>query len=214
MTLLSRRALLAGLAIVPVAGCVMSDEPPAFDPIDYGPRFDGGRSLRAISADEMPASLRRQLVPFELEYSPGHVVIDPDPRTLYFVVRGGFALRYNIAVGSDALRWSGEAEIGLMEEWPTGPSPAPVIGEPMPTGFAPGSEELITTPAPSLPFGARAMSLRSLMTGADTGLKIHGTPLLADGSRGQPTTGGYRLINHEIIDLYSRVEVGTRVTVL
>ena len=226
MPVLTRRALLAGLAVTPLAGCIMSDEPPVFDPIDYGTRFDNGFQLPAVPAEEVPLGQRRQVVPFELDYDAGRIVVDPDQRVLYLVLRRGYALRYNIAVGPDALTWSGEAQISAMEVWPQISAGAPIIGEPL-SAPAPASARasapldpaaldavLATATGQNLPYGARAMSLRSLATGADTGLKIHGTPLRSDGARGPASAGSYRMINHEIIDLFERVEIGTRVSVI
>ncbi|WP_370206995.1 L,D-transpeptidase [Pararhodobacter marinus] len=216
---LSRRALLAGLALVPVAGCVMSDEPPELQPVDYGTVFDGGRTIPGVLPEELPVSQRRRLVDYDPELDAGRIVIDPDEGALYLTLRGPYALRYSIAVGRDALGYHGETEIFEMEEWPlTQPSvpgmpmAAPAAMPAAPAGTVAADDGPMPAPAgPSYPLGARSLALRSMASATDRGIRIHGTPL---SSTGTPSSAGYRMINQEIIDLYSRVTIGTRVSIL
>ncbi|MBN8293591.1 L,D-transpeptidase [Rhodobacter sp. NTK016B] len=223
---LSRRALLAGLALVPVAGCVMSDEPPELQPVDYGTVFDGGRTIPGVLPEELPVAQRRRLVDYDPELDAGRIVIDPDEGALYLTLRGPYALRYSIAVGRDALGYHGETEIFEMEEWPL--SQPAVAGSPlgapagMPTapatlaaaggsGTSMAADATSVPSGPSYPLGARSLALRSMASATDRGIRIHGTPLSTTGT---PTSSGYRMINQEIIDLYSRVTLGTRVSIL
>ena len=219
---LSRRALLAGLALVPVAGCVMSDEPPELQPVDYGTVFDGGRTIPGVLPEELPVAQRRRLVDYDPELDAGRIVIDPDEGALYLTLRGPYALRYSIAVGRDALGYHGETEIFEMEEWPL--SQPAVAGTPLgaPAGMpaAPVAADSGTSMAmdaasapsgPIYPLGARSLALRSMASATDRGIRIHGTPL---SNTGTPASSGYRMINQEIIDLYSRVTLGTRVSIL
>ncbi|WP_068302740.1 L,D-transpeptidase [Pararhodobacter sp. CCB-MM2] len=209
MPVLTRRALLAGLAVTPLAGCVMNDEPPVFDPIDYGPRVDNGFNLPAVPIEEVPAGLRRQVVPFELEYEPGHIVIDPDQRSLYLVLRRGYALRYGIAVGREGLGWHGEAVVYNKAQWPPWTPTANMIErDPGLAEYADGQPG-----GPSNPLGARALYLRTLATQSDEGIRIHGTPSWQSIGRAA-SSGCFRMINQEVIDLYDRVEIGTRVSVI
>ena len=207
---LSRRAVLGGIALLPVAGCVSTSADPVVEPIDYGMRLDGGFSIPALQTDDVPAGQLRQVVPFEIDYPRDSIVIIADEHALYLVLRGGFALRYSIAVGREALGWRGNAEIYRGEPWPgamAAPQPPLMV---VPGGATPS----VDVPAgPVAPMGARALYLRSRGTGADEGLRIHGTPIGTTGERGD-TAGYYRMINQEIIDLYDRVGEGTLVTIL
>lgn len=203
---LSRRAVLGGLALLPVSGCVSSNADPVVEPLDYGMRLDGGFTIPAVQTEDIAAGQLRQVVPFMIDYPRDSIVIIADEHALYLVLRGGFALRYSIAVGRAALGWHGNAEIYRGQPWPD------ATAAPLPTLVDEGTA--VTEPAgPSAPLGARALYLRSRGTGADEGLSIHGTPLGATAGRGD-AAGYYRMINQEIIDLYERVGEGTLVTIL
>ncbi|MFN4101005.1 MAG: L,D-transpeptidase [Pararhodobacter sp.] len=205
---ISRRALLAGLAIVPLAGCVMTT-PPEFEPIDYATRADGRHRVPEVPIDQIPAGLRRQVVPFASDHAPGEIVIHPDQRSLFLVLEDGYALRYGIAVGREGLGWSGEAEIYRTARWPGWtPTPRMIERDPSLERWADGQPG-----GPRNPLGARALYLRTLANGADEGIRIHGTPEWQSIGRAA-SSGCFRMINHDVIDLFERVEVGARVTVI
>ena len=207
MTDLSRRAVLAGLSALPLAGCAMPA--PEFDTLDYGARRDGRFTVPAVPIDQVPEGLRRQVVPFGTDRPVGSIVIVPDQRSLHLVLEHGYALRYGIAVGRDGLVWRGEAEVYRKTHWPSWtPTPTMIARDPSLEQWADGQPG-----GPSNPLGARAMYLRTLASGADQGIRIHGTPSWRSIGRAA-SSGCFRMINHDVIDLYERVGPGTRVSVI
>jgi lipoprotein-anchoring transpeptidase ErfK/SrfK len=149
---------------------------------------------------ELPPNLKRQLVDFKTKEPAGTIVVDSANTYLYLVLGHGKALRYGIGVGREGFTWSGTERVSRMKEWPDWfPPPEMIERQPyLPRMMAGG---------PGNPLGARALYL------GHTLYRIHGT--------NQPSTigktvssGCIRLLNEDIEDLYSRVQVGTRVVVL
>lgn len=164
--------------------------------------------VRAADENKISYKYRRREVDFETAEAPGTIIVDPKKRYLYLVLGNGKAIRYGAAVGKRGRTWSGEATIGRMEKWPTWtPTPEHIAEYPklvkyLPDGMAGGPEN---------PMGARALYL--YQGDVDTIYRIHGThnPRLI----GQKKTAGcFSLLNTDIIDLYSRVQLGTRVVVM
>ena len=215
MSMLSRRLFTLGLAAgttLPLAACLeplVPAPPPEFEPLDYTARRDGAHTLPAVPIDQVPAWLHRQVVPFETGEAPGTIVIRQDQGLLHLVLEDGYALRYGISVGREGLDWRGEAEIYRTAHWPTWtPTPNMIRRDPSLERWADGQPG-----GPRNPLGARALYLRTLGSGADEGIRIHGTPdWRSIGHRA--SSGCFRMINHDVIDLYGRVGRGTRVVVL
>jgi lipoprotein-anchoring transpeptidase ErfK/SrfK len=149
---------------------------------------------------EMPARLRRQIVSYATREAPGTIIIDTPNTYLYYVLGGGQAVRYGIGVGRDGFTWSGTQSITKKAEWPNWTPPAEMIArQPYLPRFMAGG--------PGNPLGARAMYL------GGTVYRIHGTN--APGTIGTHVSSGcIRLTNEDVSDLYSRVNVGTKVIVL
>jgi lipoprotein-anchoring transpeptidase ErfK/SrfK len=149
---------------------------------------------------ELPARLRRQIVGYATREAPGTVIIDTPNTYLYYVLGGGQAIRYGIGVGRDGFTWSGVQSITKKAEWPNWTPPAEMIArQPYLPRFMAGG--------PGNPLGARAMYL------GGTVYRIHGTN--APSTIGTHVSSGcIRLTNEDVTDLYSRVNVGTRVIVL
>ena len=149
---------------------------------------------------ELPARLRRQIVGYATREAPGTVIIDTPNTYLYYVLGGGQAIRYGIGVGRDGFTWSGVQSITKKAEWPNWTPPAEMIArQPYLPRFMAGG--------PGNPLGARAMYL------GGTVYRIHGTN--APSTIGTHVSSGcIRLTNEDVADLYSRVNVGTRVIVL
>jgi len=149
---------------------------------------------------ELPAHLKRQLVTFQSPEPAGSLVIDTANTFLYLVLGNGQAMRYGIGVGREGFTWAGAERVARMAEWPDWHPPAEMIErQPYLPRFMAGGE--------GNPLGARALYLGKTL------YRIHGT--------NQPSTigkyvssGCIRLTNDDIADLYSRVQVGTRVVVL
>jgi lipoprotein-anchoring transpeptidase ErfK/SrfK len=152
----------------------------------------------------IPEAFQRHLVDYQRREAPGTILVDTDARYLYYVLPQGKAIRYGVAVGEEAMAWSGVATIGKMSEWPDW-IPTPEIQErlgPYPSRVAGG---------PRNPLGARALYLYE--GGKDTLYRIHGT--------NQPeyigqaiSSGCIRMTNEDVIDLYDRVKQGATVVVL
>jgi lipoprotein-anchoring transpeptidase ErfK/SrfK len=148
----------------------------------------------------LPAQYRPQPVFFRTSEPPGTIVIHTDERFLYLVQGDGRAIRYGIGVGRDGFQWQGLVKVSRKQEWPDWrPPPEMIARQPYLPRFMAGG--------PGNPMGARALYL------GDTVYRIHGT--------NQPRTIGYavssgcfRLVNRDVIDLYERVPVGTKVVIL
>ena len=155
-----------------------------------------------IASDESatPERLRRAIVAFGTTEAPGTIIIDTGNTTLYYVLGQGRAVRYGVGVGREGFTWSGVQTVSRKAEWPDWHPPAEMIArQPYLPRFMAGG--------PGNPLGARAMYLGTSQ------YRIHGT--------NDPSTigkfvssGCIRLTNEDVIDLFSRVDVGSKVVVL
>jgi len=163
----------------------------------------------AVPIEQVPEGLRRQVVPFETDRPVGSVVIVSAQRSLHLVLENGYALRYGIAIGRSGLGWTGEAEVYRRAEWPSWTPTARMIErDPGLEVYADGQPG-----GPRNPLGARALYLRTVRNGADQGIRIHGTPSWRSIGRAA-SSGCFRMINHDVIDLYNRVPNGSLVQVI
>ena len=184
-------------------------EPPTIAALDYAARRDGGFTVPAIPIDQIPEWLHRQVVPFETEAAPGDIVILSDHGLLHLVLEDGYALRYGISVGREGLGWTGAAEVYRTARWPRWtPTPTMIARDPSLARWADGQDG-----GPRNPLGARALYLRTLATGRDEGIRIHGTPEWRSIGR-RASSGCFRMLQHDVIDLHGRAGRGTRVTVV
>jgi lipoprotein-anchoring transpeptidase ErfK/SrfK len=206
----TRRAAVALGALA--VGVVASSGPAGAAPLQLFPFFmtpavQAAPQVQALPqadedgvAIEMPARLKRQMVGYATREAPGTVIIDTPNTYLYLVMGNGQAMRYGIGVGRDGFTWSGTQSITKKAEWPDWtPPPEMIARQPyLPRQMAGG---------PGNPLGARAMYL------GGTIYRIHGTN--APGTIGTHVSSGcIRLTNEDVADLYSRVNVGTKVIVL
>jgi lipoprotein-anchoring transpeptidase ErfK/SrfK len=159
-----------------------------------------GMTLDEGDGSAIPERLRRTTVSLDTREAPGTVIIDTGNTALYYVLGRGRAIRYGVGVGREGFTWSGVQTISSKAEWPDWHPPAEMIArQPYLPRFMAGG--------PGNPLGARAMYLGSSQ------YRIHGT--------NDPSTigkfvssGCIRLTNEDVADLFSRVDVGTRVVVL
>ena len=152
------------------------------------------------SRAELPARFRRQIVNYPTNEPAGTIIVDTPNTYLYLVLGNGRAMRYGIGVGRDGFTWSGVQTITRRAEWPDWHPPAEMIARQpyLPRYMAGG---------PGNPMGARALYLGSTI------YRIHGTN--APHTIGQRVSSGcIRMTNEDVTDLYSRVNLGTRVVVL
>ena len=167
--------------------------------------YDSGATAMAYASPSQDGNvasesrLQRQVVSYPTHEAPGTIVIDTPNTFLYLVLGNGKAMRYGIGVGREGFTWSGTQTITNKKEWPDWTPPDEMIArQPYLPRFMAGG--------PGNPMGARALYLGT------TVYRLHGT--------NQPETigsavssGCFRLVNPDIIDLYERVRVGTRVVV-
>jgi lipoprotein-anchoring transpeptidase ErfK/SrfK len=149
---------------------------------------------------EMAPDLRRQIVVYPSNLAAGSIVVDTANTYLYYVLGDGNAIRYGIGVGREGFTWSGVEQVTRKAEWPDWTPPAEMIArQPYLARFTAGGE--------GNPLGARAMYL------GKTIYRIHGTN--APETIGTNVSSGcIRLLNADVIDLYSRVAVGAKIVVL
>jgi lipoprotein-anchoring transpeptidase ErfK/SrfK len=149
---------------------------------------------------ELRADLRRQIVNYRTAEAPGTIIIDTPNTHLYLVLGGGKAMRYGIGVGREGFAWSGTKIIERKAEWPDWtPPPEMIARQPYLPRFMAGGE--------TNPLGARAMYLSGSV------YRIHGTN--APGTIGERVSSGcIRMVNEDVIDLYNRAHIGTKVIVL
>jgi lipoprotein-anchoring transpeptidase ErfK/SrfK len=142
----------------------------------------------------------KQQVAYHGKEAPGTIVIDSGQKFLYLVEEGGMATRYGVGVGRDGFGWSGVKSISAKKEWPDWRPPEEMLKRrpDLPRYMAGG---------PDNPLGARAMYL------GDSLYRIHGSN--EPHTIGQAVSSGcFRMRNEDVIDLYERVKVGTKVVVL
>ncbi|MGI2035619.1 L,D-transpeptidase [Rhizobium panacihumi] len=200
---ISRRGLMFGLPLF-LAGCSATT---VNHQTNYAALPNEQFPMKQVPIDKIDPDLRRQEVAYATTYAPGTIVVDTPARRAYFILGGGRAMRYGVGVGKAGLALAGSAYVGRKAEWPSW----------TPTANMQRREERYRKLAggmpggPNNPLGARAIYL--YRGGNDTHFRIHGT--------NQPSSIGHamssgciRMMNHDVIDLYNRVQTGARVVVI
>ncbi len=188
----SRREFLATSVLFESAGLARAEEP-------FPVKMNEWKKLEY--------KYQRREMEFETNEPVGTIVVDPRKCFLYVVGENGNALRYGVSVGKSAKAWTGEVVIQKMKEWPVW-TPSPYHLEQIPSlvkwkdGMPGGLEN---------PMGARALYLYK--GEVDTVNRIHGSMKLGDIGR-KATAGCIGMLNCDVIDLYARVQLGTRVVML
>jgi lipoprotein-anchoring transpeptidase ErfK/SrfK len=195
--------LVVGLTGFVLGGCMQATLAPSSN-ANFTPRDRQLLAHTPYAQASVPDNFRRHIVEYPRREMPGTILVDTDARYLYYVLPEGKAIRYGVAVGEEAMAFSGVARVGRVAEWPDwiptpeiqarlGPYPARVAG------------------GPANPLGARAIYL--YQDNKDTLYRIHGT--------NQPeyigqaiSSGCIRMTNEDVIDLYDRVKPGAVVVVL
>jgi lipoprotein-anchoring transpeptidase ErfK/SrfK len=200
-------ATLSGICLL-VAGVAHADPlaTPAgyaaaiFDEIFREPMAVGHSVEPRKDAAERQAQWRRQVVSYSTDEPAGTVVVDSPNTFLYLVLGDGKAIRYAIGVGREGFSWSGVRHIAQKTEWPDWIPPAAMLGR---QPYLPR----IMAGGPGNPLGARALYL------GNTLYRIHGTNQPAT-IGGHVSSGCIRMLNDDVIDLFDRVSVGTKIIVL
>lgn len=202
-------ALLLSACVEGTGAVAPAPEQPAIavDETIYAARSDGKFTVPALPVEQIPETYRRQVVDYPNEQAPGTIVIDPSKRLLYYVVDQKKAIRYGIAVGAEGFGWSGESVVANKRTWPTWTPPKEMIErKPHLKQYENGQPG-----GPTNPLGSRAIYLTS--GGVDYGYRIHGTPEWKSIGR-NASSGCFRMINQDVMDLYERVKGGEKVIVL
>ncbi|WP_409334829.1 L,D-transpeptidase [Bradyrhizobium neotropicale] len=215
--MLTRRAFAFGSPLV-LAGCVTQEGPPVtalgtehdsryvamYGAIDTEPFPVPAVDLSRIN----PKFLRREVV-YRTNEQPGTIVVDIGNRYAYLVLSGGRAIRYGVGVGKqEAFNFHGSAIIARKAAWPRW-TPTPDMIKREPKRYGPYAKGL--DGGSENPLGPRALYLH--VNGRDTYYRLHGT--LEPWTIGTMVSSGcVRLINQDIIDLYNRIPIGTKVVVL
>ncbi|MEO1293843.1 MAG: L,D-transpeptidase [Pseudomonadota bacterium] len=176
-------------------------------PEAYASRADRGRMIPAIDIAAFDEGLLRQRVRYETAELPGTIVIDTANYHLYFVEENGWAIRYGVAIGREGFGWTGTGVIRRRAAWPTWTPPAEMIArDPSLERHADGMPG-----GPRNPLGARALYV--YQGGADTLIRVHGTN--SPRSIGHKASSGcFRMLNQDVIDLYNRVPQGAKIIVI
>jgi lipoprotein-anchoring transpeptidase ErfK/SrfK len=184
--------------------------------VQGGPRYEpAANPYRAYPADLGPGMVEspnqpghvvqdprflKQEVSYEGNEEPGTIVINTRERMLYLVKGPGRALRYGIGVGRPGFTWSGVHHVSQKREWPDWTPPEEMLRRrpDLPRHMVGGPEN---------PLGARALYLGSTL------YRIHGSnEPWTIGT--QVSSGCIRMRNEDVIDLYGRVKIGTKVVVI
>ncbi len=202
-----RNTRAVGLTVLSTLVCLSSAlvaqplPPPPFSPFQFQPTVqdvDPGID-HGSSSNKLPEEFQKQWVFYRSQQPPGTIIVDTQERHLYLIQDSTHAIRYGIGVGRDGFTWQGLLQISRKAEWPDWhPPPEMIERQPYLPRFMAGG--------PGNPLGARAMYL------GNTVYRIHGTN--APETIGQAVSSGcFRLVNDDVVDLYNRVNVGTKVIV-
>ncbi len=190
-----RRLSLATAALAIVATFSSAHAYEVIDPLTHQPIATYQDDARAKAT-----AIPRETVSYSGPYGAGTIVISTAERRLYYVLGNGQALKYGVGVGRPGFEWGGTKSITRKAEWP-GWTPPPQMLKRRPDlpRHMPGG--------PDNPLGARAMYLGSTL------YRIHGSN--EPDTIGQAVSSGcIRMMNEDVIDLYERAKVGTRVVVV
>ncbi|MCW5713820.1 MAG: L,D-transpeptidase [Bauldia sp.] len=217
---LTRRAFIASMPIA-LAGCVsglrqpvpaaaipVAPQIPDFYRQMYGPIYNEPFPIGAVDLTGLDPRYYRQEVFYATPEPTGTIVVDTAARYLYLVGENSRALRYGVGVGLEGLAFEGVGVIQRKAMWPSWrPTTSMIAREP--ERYGPLADGM--PPGPMNPLGSRALYL--YRNGVDTLFRIHGSMEVASIGR-SVSSGCIRLLNQDVIDLYGRVPIGSRVVVV
>lgn len=207
------RRIFAMVAVLALGACVPAHMiPPAqraaqpTDPAFYASRADGGLTLAPVDVERFNPGLLRQRVGYATDQPPGTILIDTENFHLYLVEGEGWAMRYGVAIGRDGFGWTGTGQIARRATWPKWtPPPEMIDRDPALARYEDGMPG-----GPNNPLGARALYV--YQDGRDTLIRVHGTN--APFSIGHKASSGcFRMLNQDVVDLFNRVPPGARIIV-
>lgn len=173
-------------------------------PGQQGTTVDGVYNPPPDDATAAASERTAREVDYQTIEAPGTLIVDTNSRHLYYVEGGGKAIEYGIGVGREGFAWHGVARVGAKQEWPKWFPPEAMLQRrpDLPIEMDGGLGN---------PLGARAMYLYQGKT--DTQYRIHGTNE-PDTIGKAVSSGCIRMMNSDVMDLYNRVPIGTKVIVL
>lgn len=215
-----RRDVLAGLGsmlcLSGLAACSSVPQQPRIDGAAisyaeiYGPKPNEEFPLPAVDLSQLdPKHYRREVIDPTGE-KPGTIVVDTGGFHLYHVMPRGKAMRYGVGLGRQGFEWSGRGYIAWKRAWPTWTPPDEMISR-QPELAKYSADNGGMPPGLTNPLGARALYI--FQDGVDTLYRVHGSPEIASIGRAV-SSGCVRMINHDVIDLYSRVKNGSPILVV
>ncbi|WP_375461776.1 L,D-transpeptidase [uncultured Enterovirga sp.] len=207
--LLSRRWFLAGSAVslgsLGLAGCASTDFAEASRL--YGPVPEEKFPIPAVDVSKVDPKFYRRTMAYATKEAPGTIIVDPGNYYVYRIEEGGNATRYGANVGRDGFRWSGDAYVGRKSEWATWTPPREMIKrQPEVAKYARGMPGGLENP-----LGARTLHL--YQNGAYTLYTIYASSDPESIGSGV-TSGCVGLLSQDMIHLYARTSVKTKVVVL
>jgi lipoprotein-anchoring transpeptidase ErfK/SrfK len=209
---LSRRSFLIGSAIglgtLGLAGCTTSGGMSRAEAEKvYGPVPDEKFPIPALDVGKINPKYYRRIVRYDTQEQPGTIIVDPGKYYVYRIEGDGKATRYGANVGRDGFKWSGDAYVGRKAEWPIWTPPKEMIQRQPEAGkYADGMPGGLDNP-----LGARTLYL--YQDGVYTLYTIYSTRIAETIGKGV-TSGCTGLLTQDMIDLYSRTPINTKVVVL
>ena len=209
---LNRRSFLLGSALglgaLSLTGCASSGGMSHAEAVRaYGPVADDKFPIAAVDISKVDPKYYRRTVRYPSKEAPGTIIIDPAKHYVYRIEGDGNATRYGANVGREGFLWSGEAYVGRKAEWPTWTPPKEMIARQPEAGkYAAGMPG-----GPDNPLGARTLYL--YQDGKYTLYTIYSTRVARSIGTGV-TIGCTGLLTQDMLDLYARTPVNTKVLVL
>ena len=209
---LDRRSFLlasaAGLGTLGLAGCVTSDGMSRAEAEKlYGPVPEEKFPIPAVDVSKIDPKYYRRTVRYDSNEAPGTIIVDPGNYYVYRIEGEGNATRYGAHVGRGGFLWSGNAYVGRKAEWPVWTPPKEMIQrQPEARKYAGGMPGGLENP-----LGARTLYL--YQNGKYTLYTIYSTSDPETIGTGI-TSGCTGLLSQDMIDLYSRTPIKTKVVVL
>jgi len=209
---LSRRSFLAGsaagLGALGLAGCTTTDGMSSMEAAQfYGPLPNEKFPVPAVDVSKLHPKYRRRVVRYDSKEAPGTIIVDPSNYYVYRIEGDGNATRYGANVGREGFLWSGDAYVGRKAEWPTWTPPKEMIlRQPEARKYAGGMPGGLDNP-----LGARTLYL--YQKGVYTLYTLYST--IDPETIGSGITSGCTgLLTQDMMDLYARTPVKTKVIVL
>jgi len=209
--LLSRRSFLLGSAVgfgaLGLAGCASDGMSRAEAEKLYGLVPDEKFPIPAVDVSKIDPKYYRRTVRYDTNEAPGTIIVDPGNYYVYRIEGEGNATRYGANVGRQGFLWSGDAYVGRKAEWPVWTPPKEMIQRRPEAGkYAGGMPGGLDNP-----LGARTLYL--YQNGVYTLYTIYSTSD-PETIGTNITSGCTGLLSQDMIDLYSRTPIKTKVIVL